>query len=128
MILVDATVIIAYYRSGDARIASQFARLAVAICGITRTEILNGVRSPAERTRTLTILNAFQQVSFPEPLWDIVGDNLALLRSRGILLPLADAAVATLSIHLNAEAWARDRHFQAMQQILPALRLYQESP
>jgi predicted nucleic acid-binding protein len=69
-----------------------------------------------------------RRCSSPELLWDSVGDHLALLRSRGLIIPLADAAVATLGIHMNVEVWARDQHFQHMQTVLPGLQLFREPP
>ena len=49
MILIDADVIIAYERSGDPKLLHLFKLHAGTLCGITRAEVLHGVRSPAGR-------------------------------------------------------------------------------
>jgi predicted nucleic acid-binding protein len=128
MILVDTTVIVAYLRTADPRLGGLFAANQAAICGVTRTEILHGVRNPADLVRFSQALNAFQQVAIPESLWDEVGAHLAALRAAGLPTPLADVIIAALSIHLNVELWSRDQHHVAMQSVVPSLRLFQEPP
>jgi predicted nucleic acid-binding protein len=128
MILVDTSVIIDYARGKDAKLAAHLPTLTVAVCGIARAELLCGARDPKHRADLLTLLGTFNQLAIPDSLWDIAGDNLAVMRSNGVTVPLSDAVVATLGIESNLEVWARDAHFPAMRKILPALRLYQEPP
>jgi predicted nucleic acid-binding protein len=128
MILVDSGVLIDFLRTQDAKLDALFRSLPVAICGVTRAEILHGARSSADRGRLLIFLGAFQQVPFAEPLWDLVGDNLAALRASGVTVPFPDAVLATLAIDNDIEVWARDPHFAAMQTALPRLRLFKEPP
>jgi predicted nucleic acid-binding protein len=58
----------------------------------------------------------------------LVGDHLAELRRNGLTVPVPDAVIATLGMHLDIEVWSRDPHFPSMQRILPALKLFQEPP
>jgi predicted nucleic acid-binding protein len=99
-----------------------------AVCGITRAEVLHGVRTPAERHNALTLLNTLVQLPIPDALWDAVGDNLAALRAAGVTVPFPDVVLATLAIANNIELWTRDKHFAFIQGVLPALRLFQEPP
>jgi predicted nucleic acid-binding protein len=62
-----------------------------------------------------------------EGVWDATGDHAALLRSQGVNIPLADVVIAKLSMSLNLELWARDKHFQDVRRVLPSLRLFQEN-
>jgi len=128
MILVDTSVVIDYARGKDAKLAAHLPTLSVAVCGITRAELLCGARDPKHRTDLLTLLSTFNQLAIPDSIWDTVGDNLASLRSKGITVPLPDAVIATMGIDNDLEVWSRDPHFTAMQKILPRLRLYQEPP
>jgi predicted nucleic acid-binding protein len=64
----------------------------------------------------------------PETAWDALGDNLCALRGKGVNVPLADGLLATLAIMHGAELWTRDAHFGLIQKVLPALRLFTESP
>jgi predicted nucleic acid-binding protein len=46
MILVDASVIVDYLRTADPRLGALFHSLPLAVCGVTRAEMLHGVRNP----------------------------------------------------------------------------------
>lgn len=128
MILVDTGVLIDFLRTKEPKLDRLFRTEPVAVCGVTRAEILAGARGAKDRQRLLQFLGTFQQVLSPEPCWDLVGDNLAALYARGITVPFPDAVIATLGIENDIEVWSRDPHFPAMQTILTALKLYQEPP
>ena len=128
MILVDASVLIDYLRNGDAVLLATMQANGAALCGVTRTEILHGARGPKHRQKLVQLLNTFPLVSMPDAAWDMVGDNLAVLRAYGLTVQFPDAVVATIAILLDVEAWARDQHFPLIQRALPALKLFQEPP
>ncbi len=128
MILVDTSVVIDYARGKDAKLVALLPTLPVAICGIVRAELLCGARDPKHRTDLLTLLATFNHLVILDPIWDPVGDNLAALRTHGITVPFADAAIATLGIQNDMEVWARDPHFPTMQKVLPGLKLFAELP
>jgi predicted nucleic acid-binding protein len=75
----------------------------VAVCGVTRAEILAGARGGKDRQRLLLFLKRFQQVPTPESWWDLVGDNLAALNTCGVTVPIPDAVIATLGIENDIE-------------------------
>jgi predicted nucleic acid-binding protein len=128
MILVDATVVIDYLRTADPKLDGLFRTLPVAICGITRAEVLCGSRNPRHRQDLLTLLNSFGQVVIPDALWDEVGDNLAALRRAGVTVPFPDSVIATVALKYDIELWARDRHFFDIQKVLHQLKLFHEPP
>jgi predicted nucleic acid-binding protein len=128
MILVDTSIVIDYARGKDAKLQALLPTLPVAVCGITRAEVLHGTRDPAHRKNLLTVLAAFRQVAIPDSLWDRVGDHLAALRAAGITVSFQDVIIATVAIVNNIELWTRDQHFSLMQAVLPQLRLFQEPP
>jgi predicted nucleic acid-binding protein len=128
MILLDSGVIIDFLRIQDAKLAALFRSLPVAVCGVTRAEILHGSRSAADRQKLVVFLNAFQQVAIPDVLWNAVGDSLAALRRNGITVPFPDAIIATVGIENDFEVWSRDPHFPLMQTVLPRLKLFREPP
>ena len=128
MILVDTSVVIPYLRTGDPKIDGLFRTLPVAVCGITHAELLHGVRSKAERARTLVVLAAFAPITIPDSLWNTVGDNLNALRAGGVNIPFADAVIATVAIANDIELWTRDAHFTLVQSVLPDLKLFSEPP
>lgn len=128
MILVDAGVLIAYLRTKDAKLNGLFRSLPLAVCGVTRAEILAGARSDQDCHRLVTFLGAFQQMPITDSLWDRVGATLASLLASGITVPFPDAVLATIAIDGQMEVWAHDPHFPLMQTFLPKLQLYQEPP
>jgi len=128
MILVDASVLINFLRTKDAKMDALLRSLPVAVCGVTRAEILAGARNPKERQKLVTFLQPFQHVPISDSTWENVGDNLAALYAKGISVPFPDAVLATLGIENGIEVWSRDPHFPTMQTILPAVKLFQEPP
>lgn len=128
MILLDASVVIPFTKGKEPKLNRLLKTLPTAICGLTRAEVLHGVRNPAERAYLIVVLNGFTPVATSETIWDGVGDNLATLRRNGISSQLTDVVLATLAIACGFEVWARDTDFALMQPHLPALRLFVEPP
>jgi predicted nucleic acid-binding protein len=128
MILVDAGVLIDCLRSKDPKLNLLFRSLPVAVCGVTRAEILAGARSVKDRQRLLVFLNQFLQIPTAESCWELVAETLAVLHATGITVPFPDAVVATLGIENDIEVWARDPHFPMIQKVIPALKLFSEPP
>lgn len=128
MILVDAGVLIDYLRTKEPKLGRLFRSEPVAVCGVTRAEILAGARQPQDRQMLIQFLDTFLQIATPEPIWDVTGDTLATLHAKDISVPFPDALVATIAIENDLEVWARDPHLPTMQKILPHLKLFQEPP
>jgi predicted nucleic acid-binding protein len=128
MTLLDASIIIDGLRTKNVQLIEQLRLIDGAVCGVTRAEVLSGARGRQDLERLCTILDGFQQIAIPDAMWDEVGATQAQLGARGVTVPLADTTLAVVAMSLNAEIWARDAHFNSIQQILPALKLYRESP
>ncbi len=128
MILVDASVLIDFLRTQEAKLATLFATLPLTVCGLTWSEILAGSRGPAHRQRLLAFLNSFGTTPIPEGVWDDVGDNLTRLRVSGLTIPFQDVVVAAVALDADIELWARDQHYPMMKTVFPALRLFVEPP
>jgi predicted nucleic acid-binding protein len=128
MILLDSSVVFDHTRGRDPRLAAHFSTFPVAVCGVVRAEVLCGARHPADRAALIRLLDSLAQVPTPEPIWDVVGDTLATLRTNGVTVPFPDAVLATLAIINDLELWTRDTHFALVQRHLPALKLFPEPP
>ena len=127
MILLDSSVVVDLFRAQDDGILDVIMEHDAAICGITRAEVLYGARDATHRVKLIAALDLFQYLALPETIWDQVGDNLAALRASGVTVPLADAIIATVAMTNNVELWARDQHFLLIKQVMPALKLFQET-
>ena len=128
MILADTSVIVDCLRGKDLKLQALIPLLPVAVCGVTRAEVLCGSRDAAHRQKLLAILAALQAVPIPEAIWTEVGDNWATLRVGGVTVPFQDLLIASVAIVNAIELWTRDIHFGHIQRILPALHLYREPP
>jgi predicted nucleic acid-binding protein len=128
MFLADTSVIIAFLRTADPKLLSILKQQGAVVSGITRAEVLYGVRNPSDLARFTAALNLLPLAPIPDALWDTVGLNLAALRAAGLPMSLTDVAIATLAMHLGVELWARDQHFQLIQTVIPSLRLFTEPP
>jgi predicted nucleic acid-binding protein len=128
MILADTTVAIAHERTRSPRLTQIIQANAAAICGITVAEMFAGVRTAQDEARCLAALADFQRLPIPDTLWEAIGRNQSQLLAQGLTVPLADAAIATLALHLNVELWHYDRHFFDIQKVFPKLKFFQEPP
>lgn len=128
MILLDAGVLIDFFRGKDPKLPNLFASQQLGVCGVTRAEIVAGQRSAKQRAAEVAYLDTLLQVLTPESVWDQLGDNLAALRRGGVTVPFPDTLLATVAIVHDLELWTRDNHFTLVQAVLPALRLFAEPP
>jgi predicted nucleic acid-binding protein len=128
MILVDTTLVVDYLRAPTPRMIRTIKDHEAAICGATLAEIYAGGRSPQDFPKYDASLSIFGRVAIPKKIWPSLGRNLALLGAKGLSVPFPDALIATVALDNNLELWQHDRHFPDIQQVIPALRLFQEPP
>ena len=128
MILADTTVLIEQQKRPDPKRVQTALSFGAGVCGVTVAELYTGVRTPKDETTIRTILGYFQSVLIPDALWKVVGRNQARLTSVGVVVPLADTAIASVAIAVQVEVWTYDPHFIRMAAIHPGLQLFQEPP
>jgi predicted nucleic acid-binding protein len=128
MILTDASVVIVYERVPTPRLKKIITDEEASVCGVTIAELYAGVHSAKDEAKLRTALADFKSQPIPDALWETIGRNQATLSAKGVTVPLADTALATLAIFLDVELWTYDAHFRLIQQVLPALKLFQEPP
>jgi predicted nucleic acid-binding protein len=124
MILLDTSILVDYLRAPTQRVLNIMQQSGAAVCGVVRAEVLHGSRNAAHLDRLIHSLDSFHQIGTPEDIWDDLGRNLFLLRSRGVHVPLSDALIATLAIRNGLEVWAEDGHYPLMRTVFPRLRLF----
>jgi predicted nucleic acid-binding protein len=120
MILIDTSVLVDYIRTKDALLLRKMQHHGGAVCGVVRAELLAGSKNPRDRARLTLLLDSFQAIDTPETLCVTIGDHAALLRARGVNIPLPDAIIATIATTANVELWSRDAHFILAQPFLPS--------
>jgi predicted nucleic acid-binding protein len=124
MILLDTTVLITYLRTRSMALRPVLTSGSIAICGVTRAEILHGARNHLNATAMISVMDDFIQIPINQEVWDQLGNNLALLRSSGITVPFPDALIATVALREKCDLWTYDAHFKAIGSVLPGLQLF----
>ena len=98
------------------------------VSGVTVAELFAGVRTARDEARLQTALADFPAVPIPDAVWELTGRNQATLQANGVTVPLTDTVIATVAMAIGVELWTYDGHFQLIQRVLPALRLFVEPP
>jgi predicted nucleic acid-binding protein len=118
LILVDTSAWIEFFRGRDP-VARTVDELLdddeVAICGPVVTEIRRGLRSRAERTRVLPLLEGCRLLAEPDALWVEAGDLGFLLRRRGATVKTLDLLIATYALAHGVPILSTDDDFAVMQ-------------
>ena len=96
----------------------------VALCGIILAELLHGVNSNKERQLIQDAVEDFKWIPIDDTIWLSVGNNLNLLRRKGLTVPFQDVVLATLCIQKEMEIATNDKHFRQIAVILKDLKVY----
>jgi predicted nucleic acid-binding protein len=127
MILADTSIIIDWLRLPSLLTRRIIGSHDPAICGVSLTELLVGIRTEPERTRLGHQLAVFGCVRIEEPVWEIAGRTGAALEAKGARIPFPDMLIVATAIHHNLPLWTRDKHFARVQDGAPELVLFDES-
>jgi predicted nucleic acid-binding protein len=127
MILVDTSVLIDALKGKDTRLPLMFAAHPAAICGVTVAEVLHGARDADDFKKLEAALAKFPKIAVDDSIWQPLTHNLFLLRTHGVAVPFQDTLLATVALQNDIELWTRDKQFQHIQKVLPALKLFEES-
>ena len=125
MILVDASVIIDFWRAPTTVADEILSRADVCICGITLAELMYGALDEDDSVRIRMKLKRYVQLAIQEEDWPFLGQNLCRLRRIGLRVPFPDAMLATLAVQHDMELWSLDAHFVQIQKAIPSLKLFQ---
>jgi len=124
MILLDASIIVGFWRKPTERARTILQNSDVSVAGVTCAELMHGARSPRDLDRLEQLLAGFSYLRTEESTWPQLGRNLNALRKAGVSVPFQDALLATLAVMHGLEVWTTNRHFEMMQAVLPELKLF----
>jgi len=85
----------------------------VAICGITKAELMHGAESEEDLLIISKALSDFEYIPMDESIWDEVGKLNYRLRKSGIAVPFQDAVLCALALRYDlpmAAYYASKRH------------------
>ncbi len=126
MILADTGAIIACWRRPSPAHKHILNNFPVAFCGITRAELYVGARSELEIEAFSNDLSLLNEIPIDNAIWEVVGRNLQLLRTKGFTVPFTDVVISSVALQHDFEIWTYDAHFKMIQTVIPKLRLFQE--
>lgn len=124
MILVDANIIIDFWRNPSEVSRRAFLEERVAICGITKAELMRGARNEAELLAISDTLSSLEYISLDESIWHEVGQLSCHLRWNGITIPFQDAVLCALALKDGLFLWSNDRHFDLVKTVVDDLKLF----
>ena len=122
-ILVDTTIWIEFFRQGSKTgepLEGLLMENGVWTCGIVLFEILQGIKSEAEKSKILTLLAGLPYAEMTKALWQRAAVLSASLRKSGVSLPLSDILIATIAIENDLSVFTLDNHFTQ----IPNLKLH----
>jgi len=124
MILVDTNIIIDFWRNPSEALRRIFSEERVAICGISKAELMRGAKSEANLLAISETLSDFEYISLDESIWNEVGKLGYRLRKNGITVPFQDVVLCALALRYNLLLWSKDSHFALIKTVIEDLRLF----
>lgn len=124
MILVDTNIIIDFWYNPSGASRRVFIEETVAICGITKAELMHGAESEEDLLIISKALSDFEYIPMDESIWDEVGKLNYRLRKSGITVPFQDAVLCALALRYDLPIYSNDKHFALMKTEIEDLRLF----
>ena len=122
MVLVDSSVWISFLRGDEADVSAVSELIRehnrAVICGPVMQEVLQGIGSREERSRTEVFLSRLPFLDAKKDHFTRAADTYAALRKRGVTIPSIDVLIAVLAVAGNHAVLTRDRHFGEIGKVL----------
>jgi len=122
-VLVDTCVWIEFFRSysetGE-EVESLIKSNSVWVCGVILFELVQGIKSKAEKSKIQNILSSLNYVKMPSSLWQKAGELSAFLKSSGLNIPMSDILISAVALEYNLSVFTVDKHLKH----IPHLTLY----
>ncbi len=123
MILVDTNIIINFWKNPSQIAQELFKNEEIALCGITKTELIHGAKSEKEIKIIIEALEDFEIIDIGDKDWVKTGRLLYQLKREGISVPFQDAVIAHIAIDNKMDLWTNDKHFNLIQNIFKELKI-----
>jgi predicted nucleic acid-binding protein len=122
-ILADTSVWIEFFRRESEIGAYLFSLLTekpVWVCGIVMFELLQGVKSEAEKLEVQSAFEGLPYAKMSPLLWQRAAELSQSLKKSGRNIPLSDIFIAAIAIEYNLSILTTDKHFEH----IPGVKLY----
>jgi predicted nucleic acid-binding protein len=124
VILAETSIMIDALRPQFQAIRFRLHMEEAVVCGVTKAELLQGIRTPHERVQLMKLISPFPILEIPESVWELTGDLLSQLRAAGTPIPFPDVIQAAVAVEYEIPLWTKDSHFQLIQSVEPRLKLF----
>ncbi len=113
-VLIDTFAWIEYFRGSTeiARIVHDKKLHQACITGPIITELIQGLKTESEKGALASALDSIHRLSINDQDWIVAGKKGAVLRKKGITMPLADLIIYTIAFKNNCSIYTADKHFQ----------------
>ena len=122
MVIVDTSVWIEFLRNADSNITSHLKQLLrsgkVAITGMILAEILQGIKNPKEADTVKKSLESLPFIEMQKEMWQLAGETSALLRKKGVKIPLSDIIIGIIAVEKKYEIYTLDSHFEKIPDVI----------
>lgn len=122
-ILADTSVWIEFFKQrsgiGDA-LEALIVGKSVWICGVVLFELVQGVKSDAEKSQIMATFSPLKYAEMSRSLWQKAGDLSSSLRKKGLTIPHSDIFIAAIAIEHNLSVFTLDGHFKD----IPGVKLH----
>ena len=125
MILVDTNIIIDFWKKPTEKAQEIFENREIAICGITKAELIHVAKSEKEINIIVEALEDFFMLEILENDWIEIGKLLNRVKKKGISIPFQDAVITYLAIKNSSELWTNDKHFKMIKSEIEELRIFE---
>lgn len=127
MILIDSCIYIEHLRAGrdPAQVFAPYAqRHDLATCGVVRSEVIRGMRTPKARRALADYMDCLLYIPTLNNVWEAAEEVLWQTDRAGFKIPVTDAIIAVCAIKAGGAVLTRDKHFK----VIPGLRVFEEFP
>ena len=124
MILVDSSIWIYYYRPKVAEkiknlIIDAIAGDEVAVNGIVKVEILNGIIEAKDFEKVKSDFEAFKTITMDDLIFNTAGEIGSSLRKNGFSIPATDLIIAASALKSGCSLFHIDSHFDTIARYTP---------
>lgn len=114
-VLADTSVWIEFFKKKSTvgnRLEALLIEDLVWVCGVVIFELLQGIKSDAEKTKILNTLSNLKYAEMYKNLWQKSADISFNLKKNGLTVPLSDICISTIAIENNLTIFTLDKHFE----------------
>ncbi len=119
-VIIDSSVWIEFFRYGNGEICDLVDELlesnGAALCGIVEMEILQGVRKKEQKLIS-DLFSALKYYELKRIDFINAGNQLNILRKKGITIPSTDSLIGTLCQRNNLVLLTLDNHFDHLEKV-----------